>query len=278
VYWYQSEAEWHAMCDDMPQGSIAIINPASGPGSKADVEAYNGDIEYCQEKGQKVIGYVPTNYGLEEETAPKSETFYTKSYIENAVSLYYEATSDKINGIFYDEFGEDTKYKTLTETKEFYKSLAPVPDGGFTLANAGAEAAEGSWQLELMLSTCSRDRGFRPASNRSRGCTKRGHPGPPPSSMGQKKQKWRKTARRRRKTRSATFTSRMRQVAAGTTPTKNYLPIGRPRRRTVDCSQDLLIRERPLGALFLVAADASREWSGHAERHDAPATRVAFTI
>src|SRR4051794_21626876 len=56
---------WHVMCRTMNSaggGSIAILNPASGPGADRN-PPYVEALTYCHDRGQKVIGYVSTDYG-----------------------------------------------------------------------------------------------------------------------------------------------------------------------------------------------------------------------
>src|SRR4051812_34958225 len=62
--WYNAGNRWYRMCDAMNTSagsSVAIMNPASGPGSKVNPD-YSKVIDYCHAKKQKVIGYVDTGY------------------------------------------------------------------------------------------------------------------------------------------------------------------------------------------------------------------------
>jgi hypothetical protein len=147
AYFYPSGSPnpWHTMCNEMNSegyGSTAIMNPASGPGASADPN-YTAAIEYCQELGQNVIGYVYTQY-----------TKRSLSAVEAAINAYY-SLYPTIDGIFLDEMA-----KTPTATAEcegctmtvesYYKTLYSYIHGvsseADVIGNPGAPAST-AWQL-----------------------------------------------------------------------------------------------------------------------------------
>ncbi len=76
--------------DPAPAGTIAVANPASGPGTAAQT-AYTNEITTQQNAGRKVIGYVSTAYGNRAVADVKAD-------IDRWYSFY-----PAINGIFLDE-------------------------------------------------------------------------------------------------------------------------------------------------------------------------------
>jgi hypothetical protein len=147
AYFYPSGSPnpWHTMCDAMNSegdGSTAVINPASGPGTSADPN-YTAAVEYCQEDGQNVIGYVYTQY-----------TKRSLATVEAAISAYY-SFYPTIDGIFLDEMAQtptataecagctmtvESYYKTL------YSYIHGVDSEADAIGNPGAPAAT-AWQL-----------------------------------------------------------------------------------------------------------------------------------
>src|SRR5271157_229708 len=71
---------WSVMCDSLGNAgsrSIAILNPASGPGRSADPN-YTAALTNCHLDGQRVIGYVATGY-----------THRSIATVEKAINAYY---------------------------------------------------------------------------------------------------------------------------------------------------------------------------------------------
>lgn len=126
---------WTRMCATMntQQGaSIAIMNPASGPGGSKNTDYVNA-IAYCHNHGQQVIGYVHTSYGQR-----------SLATVESEVGEYYQWY--QVDGIFVDEMSNHVS------TSAYYH--APYQDihaqGGsqstLVVGNPGA-AASSDWQL-----------------------------------------------------------------------------------------------------------------------------------
>jgi len=146
-YFYPSGSPgpWNVMCDSMGHtgaGSIAILNPASGPGRSADPN-YSAAIAYCHLDGQRVIGYVATRY-----------THRSIGAVEQAVATYYRFYP-ALDGIFFDtmSLAPNTKAscKGCTMTvASYYSELYAYVHGTWTnatvVANPGAPATT-SWQL-----------------------------------------------------------------------------------------------------------------------------------
>jgi hypothetical protein len=156
AYFYPSGTPnpWHTMCENMDSagyGSTAIMNPDNGPGpekgpSEAEKTAYTKAIEFCQNEGQNVIGYVYTQY-----------TKRNLKEVENAVSDYY-SWYPEIQGIFVDEMAQAPLSKaectecTGMTVEGYYKTLYTFihekggPASG-VIGNPGA-AASTAWQLD----------------------------------------------------------------------------------------------------------------------------------
>lgn len=127
--------DWYRMCSSMNTnmgGSTAVMNPSSGPGSAWNTDYVNA-VQYCQNHGQNVVGYVHTSYG----NRPLST-------VEAEVTKYYQWYH--VDGIFVDEMSNDAS------TARYYHSLYQyIHNKGGTLAdlvvgNPGA-AASSDWQL-----------------------------------------------------------------------------------------------------------------------------------
>jgi Spherulation-specific family 4 len=122
---------WHTMCEAAPAGSTVILNPDNGP-VKKDAKVYAAPIRLCEERGQRVIGYVYTRYGERSLGA-----------VEKAVTDYYR-WYPAVEGIFLDEMAEVPTAKV----EAYYRQLAAYVHGkgGFVVGNPGDTAAT-SWQL-----------------------------------------------------------------------------------------------------------------------------------
>lgn len=76
---------------------IAILNPASGPGSGA-LAAYTTVIGQLQAAGITVIGYVPSGYGIANTDYAGEDEATIKAMVADWLSFY-----PTVQGIFYDE-------------------------------------------------------------------------------------------------------------------------------------------------------------------------------
>jgi hypothetical protein len=136
---------WTVMCSDMSKadsGSIAIMNPANGPGHKADPN-YAAALADCHLDGQRVIGYVATRY---------TRTSIEK--LEEDVDAYF-SFYPTIDGIFLDNMAQDPTSKasckgcTMT-VESYYSTLYNYVHSKATnvtvVGNPGAPATT-SWQL-----------------------------------------------------------------------------------------------------------------------------------
>jgi Spherulation-specific family 4 len=122
---------WDTMCEDAPLGSTVILNPDNGP-VKREAKVYDEPMRFCEEHGQRVIGYVFTRYGKRSLGA-----------VERAIAHYY-SWYPGVEGIFLDEMAEAPTAKVET----YYRRLAEYVHerGGVVVGNPGDTAAT-SWQL-----------------------------------------------------------------------------------------------------------------------------------
>jgi hypothetical protein len=122
---------WHTMCDRMAAGSTAIVNPDNGP-VKREAKVYLEAMKYCQERGQKVIGYVYTRYGRR-----------SINKVERAIGDYY-SWYPTIQGIFLDEMAEAPSAKI----ESYYRALESLvhEKGGIVVGNPG-DTSSTAWQL-----------------------------------------------------------------------------------------------------------------------------------
>ena len=146
AYFYPSGTNasnpWHIMCRTMNSaggGSIAILNPASGPGEYRN-PPYVEALTYCHREQQKVIGYVSTDYG----TRPLSAAL-------RDIDRYYRWY--RVDGIFLDEmsnFPSRGAADGLTVGSYYRRIYARVKHetgrGNYVVGNPGAPAAT-PWQL-----------------------------------------------------------------------------------------------------------------------------------
>jgi len=122
---------WNTMCEAAPAGSTVILNPRNGP-VKRDGKVYAEPIRFCEEHGQRVIGYVFTRYGKRSLAA-----------VEKAIAHYY-GWYPMVEGIFLDEMAE----VPTTKAETYYRQLAAYvhEKGGYVVGNPGNTAAT-PWQL-----------------------------------------------------------------------------------------------------------------------------------
>jgi hypothetical protein len=91
-YFYPG-AYWTQLINGAPTVGLAIINPASGPGKKADSN-YLNTVRQAQARGITVLGYVYTKYGSRRASAVRAD-------IDKYYSWY------RVDGIFFDEASTD---------------------------------------------------------------------------------------------------------------------------------------------------------------------------
>lgn len=139
--WWNPGNKWYSMCDEMnatSDGSTAIMNPNSGPGTAVNSD-YVNVIQYCEEAGQNVIGYVHTSYGQRDIGLVKDEI--------DAYYSWYTGDDWGIDGIFLDEMSNDSA--TLSYYEELYEYIHDV--GGVyaddVVGNPGIGATT-DWQLD----------------------------------------------------------------------------------------------------------------------------------
>jgi Spherulation-specific family 4 len=103
---------------------IAVVNPSDGPGNSIDPNFAWG-VSFLQSAGIIVVGYVPTNYGITNQ-----------SLIESEISAYRNWY--KVDGVFFDQMASSPGYEGYyTTLNNFSKSLGI----GITIGNPGAVVA-----------------------------------------------------------------------------------------------------------------------------------------
>lgn len=136
------------ICRNMKSASIAIMNPASGPGVGADAN-YRKAIAFCQRNKangkQKVIGYVSTRYGTR-----------TLAAVNADIDTYYR-NYPSIDGIFVDEIPNcntcvyENGMSVPFYYNRVYRHVKTVSGNvGRVVGNPGA-AASTPWQLDTPI-------------------------------------------------------------------------------------------------------------------------------
>jgi hypothetical protein len=111
--------------------SIAVFNPASGPGSAYD-SAYGAKVDAFRAAGGKVFGYVSTSY------AGTVNTARTTTAVNADVLKYHQWYN--IDGIFFDEWAPETTYTSYAST--IYSYLKGLNSTYIACGNAGPKLAE----------------------------------------------------------------------------------------------------------------------------------------
>ena len=186
---------WHTMCEAAPAGSTVILNPDNGP-VKRQAKVYAEPMKFCEEHGQKVIGYVYTKYGKR-----------SIATVKKAIANYYR-WYPAVEGIFLDEMAEVPSAKVET----YYKQLTAYvhEKSGFVIGNPGDTATTPGNSAPWTRSSPSRDP--QPRTRRTplpRGCRQRGPSRLPTSSSPRPPhRRWKPTVRRRARRTPGRSTSR----------------------------------------------------------------------
>lgn len=130
AYFYPGP-EWTRMCDTLHAGSIAIMNPSSGPGTAID-PSYEAAVDYCRSNGIDVVGYVHTVYGTR-----------SADYVRAEVDAYFDWYG--VDGIFFDQASTDSG--TQGYYADMYQYVHAKGSGLTVVTNPGA-AATSAWQLD----------------------------------------------------------------------------------------------------------------------------------
>jgi hypothetical protein len=135
---------WLAMCSRMSRlgnGSIAIMNPSSGPGTARDT-LYARAISDCQSRRQRVVGYLATDYGARSLAQVRAD-----------IDTYYHLYPS-INGIFVDEMSncEVCILQNGMSIPVYYSRIRSYVKQksstlGVVVGNPGA-AARSNWQVD----------------------------------------------------------------------------------------------------------------------------------
>lgn len=119
-----ADGDWKKMCDVARPGSIIIANHDSGEGGAPDTN-YEVAVQYCQNRGFKVMSYVATTYGQKPWSTLDRQ-------VQNQMSWY------KPDGIFLDEmmYFSDQLVAGETETaqqvtsKTYYTRISNIIRSG----------------------------------------------------------------------------------------------------------------------------------------------------
>jgi len=123
---------------------VAIANPASGPGKRADAN-YTQVINEAQAAKVRVIGYVSTNYA-------KRTVDDVKADIDTWVKFY-----PTIQGIFFDEqVSSENEVDYYLELKQH--TLMKIPNA-FTVTNPGTRCAEAYFSKNVADTICVIEKG-----------------------------------------------------------------------------------------------------------------------
>ncbi len=117
---------WQQTISSAPTGSIAIMNPNSGPGSSQD-SSYVTTVTNAKNAGIRVLGYVHTSYGARSSATVKSEIDSYKSW--------YGVTD-----IFFDEVSDQSTYYSYYQDLANYVHQTP---NAIVELNPGVYPAEG---------------------------------------------------------------------------------------------------------------------------------------
>ena len=123
-YFYPG-ALWTQIEHALPEDSVAIINPSSGPGSSID-QSYVAQVDEGQSAGLTVLGYVHTDYGRRSSAVVRSE-----------IDKYYSWYG--VDGIFLDEGSTDCSHAA-----SYYKDLYDYVHNrsGKVVVNPGTQTNE----------------------------------------------------------------------------------------------------------------------------------------
>lgn len=125
-YFYPG-ALWTKLESAVPTAGLAIINPASGPGTRFDPN-YASQVKEAKAHGLIVLGYVHTSYAKR----PLQE-------VEAEAKLYFQWYH--VSGIFYDEVSNDDN--GLPYYKECYEFTKKTNPDALVAINPGTQVTEG---------------------------------------------------------------------------------------------------------------------------------------
>jgi Spherulation-specific family 4 len=124
------------LVDGAQHPRLLIVNPASGPGAEPR-SGYRDAISAARKHGTRVLGYVPTGYGMREAAAVMTDIDRYKSWYG-------------VNGIFLDEAAHDTAHLP------YYQALSRhvrAGHGGLVALNPGIVPARGYFGLADVVVT-----------------------------------------------------------------------------------------------------------------------------
>lgn len=118
------------------RGRTLIINPSSGPGASAE-PAYEQAVKAAQGSGSRVLGYVPTGYGMRPADAVEQDVDRYRSWYG-------------VDGIFLDE--SSANQASLAHYGALSRHVRSVP-GQLVVMNPGVVPARGYFALADVIVT-----------------------------------------------------------------------------------------------------------------------------
>lgn len=112
-------------------GSIAVMNPASGPGT-AVIPDWTGAVNHARNLGHKVVGYTHTSYGARPVADVQAE-------VDKYVAWY------GVDGVFVDEMSNNAADKSYYQG--LYAYVRTKPGAHLVVGNPG-QAATTDWQVK----------------------------------------------------------------------------------------------------------------------------------
>lgn len=109
-YFYPG-AYWTQLMAGAPRAGLAIVNPASGPGTSADAN-YVSQVSQARAKGVLVVGYVDTSYGQRTLAVVKAEVDRHFQWYGVDGIFFDQATNDCRNTSYYQQLFDYVKGKS----------------------------------------------------------------------------------------------------------------------------------------------------------------------
>lgn len=125
---------WDQMDAGAPAVTLAVINPASGPGDALNPD-YAAQVERSQAAGLTVLGYVHTSYA--NTTAPDGSR--TVEAVKADIDKFYDWYG--VDGVFLDEASTDCEYAT-SYYKPLYDHVKSKGGSALVAINPGIQTGE----------------------------------------------------------------------------------------------------------------------------------------
>ncbi len=132
-----ADSLWDRTDEGAPAVSLAVVNPASGPGETRD-PAYAAQVQKSQAAGLTVLGYVSTGYANTSDTNPDR----TVAAVEADIDKFYDWYG--VDGIFLDEASTDCQYAAPPDSyyDELYQHVKAKGVEAVVAINPGIQTNE----------------------------------------------------------------------------------------------------------------------------------------